>query len=154
MTVQEYRLLLTGSRYIRRRDVVREELTEKLSLAVELGRTLIVVHGDCPDQTGADKTADIWAVEQSRQGKPVRTERHPAKNHPTRHFGDWPECGPRRNQYMVDLDADECLAFIDRCTSMRCRRPDVHPSHGTMDCVNRALKARILVHKVELWEES
>lgn len=154
MTDDVFRLLVTGSRRIRDRSFVRDQLNCRLQEAAERKRSLVVVHGECPDEAGADRTADVWAREMARRGLSVRVESHPAQNHPTEDFGPWPGAGPRRNQHMVDLGADEVLAFMDRCTSMRCRRPDVHASHGTADCIRRAEAAGIPVERFELWRES
>lgn len=66
----------------------------------EIGDEMVVVHGHCP--TGADAIADVWCLR-----KDVRLERHPA---------DWKRwgkaAGPKRNEEMVELGADVCLAFI------------------------------------------
>ena len=148
----EYRILATASRDLHDRGFLREQLANRLALAIELHKRLVIVHGDCP--TGGDKAADIWGKAQARQGMPVRVEAHPAKGHPTEDFGEWPWCGPERNKYMVGLGADECLAFIDRCTSLRCRRPDVHGSHGTIGCANLAEQAGITVVRFEMWKET
>lgn len=84
-----------------------------------------VVHGACP--TGADSLADFLA---ERMGLPV--ERHPA---------DWDthgkSAGPIRNQQMVDLGADVCLAFP---------LPD---SRGTRHCMAAAERAGIPVRVFE-----
>lgn len=93
------RILITGSRLWSREDVIAGALRDAW---IEGGRPTdaILVSGACP--TGADKIAErIWR----RQGLPI--EHHPA---------DWKKygraAGPRRNQHMVDLGADICLAFI------------------------------------------
>lgn len=113
------RILVTGSR--KWDDVVL--LCQALEDVWQLyGDQLVIVHGHCP--TGADHLADLWAV-----AKGLRVERHPA---------DWERhgkaAGPLRNQEMVDLGADLCLAFL---------APD---SRGTKDCVRRASVAGIPVH--------
>ena len=96
-------------------------------------RQLIVVHGACP--SGADHFAHRWAtLVQFKPWITVTAEPHPA---------DWEHCrdtcrhtprdrngrnycpasGPYRNQDMVDLGADVCLAFplegIPRHTRLR-----------------------------------
>lgn len=122
------RILVTGSRNWTDRDAVFNALTDVLT---ECGHPAdaVVVHGACP--TGADRMADeIWS---GFLGYPV--ERHPA---------DWSRfgrgAGPRRNQEMVDLGADLCLAFL------------VPGSRGTADCVTRAERAGIPVRKFEAAE--
>lgn len=109
------RVLVTGSRewadcYTIYRALQR--LSEKHSI--------IVVHGDCP--TGADHLA-----ERAARKLGVPTERHPA---------DWSlgkKAGPLRNQKMVDLGADLCLAF------------PLPGSRGTLDCMRRAKAAGIKI---------
>lgn len=84
-----------------------------------------IVHGACP--TGADVIAEDWAVVNW-----VVFERHPA---------DWDKhgkaAGPIRNQEMVDLGADVCLAF------------PLPGSKGTRDCMAKARAAGIPVIEVE-----
>jgi hypothetical protein len=79
----------------------------------------VLVSGNCP--TGADAIAErFWEA----NGMPV--ERHPA---------DWKTfgkaAGPKRNQEMVDLGADVCLAF------------PMKGSRGTMHCMKAAKAAGI-----------
>lgn len=145
-----YRLLVTASRTLPFAGFVREQLGYRLTLAIELEKRLVVIHGACP--SGGDQVADAWGKMMKRQGMPVEVEAHPAKGHPTQDFGEWPDAGPTRNRYMVSLGADECAAFIGRCTSMRCRRPDIHPSHGTLGCAREAENAGIKVTRYELWK--
>lgn len=86
---------------------------------------IVIVHGDCP--TGADHFADKWAEDHIiPEGGAI--ERHPA---------NWPRyrrgAGPKRNQHMVDLGANVCLAF------------PMPGGRGTQDCMRRARKAGIPV---------
>lgn len=91
-----YRVLVTGSRTWQRVDVIRAHLRERQLLHGDL----VVVHGHCP--RGADAIAHSLCAEWGWQSEP-----HPA---------DWSTFGRRagfvRNQAMVDLGADVCLAFI------------------------------------------
>lgn len=83
----------------------------------------IVVHGDC---RGGDKMA----------ARIARSLGWPAEPHPA----DWSRglgAGFDRNQDMVDLGADVCLAF------------PMPGSRGTWDCVRRARLAGIQVVVVE-----
>lgn len=114
------RVLVTGSRNWTDDVVLSCALFETL---VEAGRPndAVLVHGACP--TGADAMAEQWW---RRQGLPV--ERHPAEW--TKHGR---AAGPIRNQAMVDLGADVCLAFI---------RND---SRGATHCMTRAEVAGIPV---------
>lgn len=86
------RILVTGSR-----DWHDEIAIEELLFEYSPG---LLVHGACP--TGADAIADAIATRWNWD-----IERHPA---------DWDrhgkKAGPLRNQHMVDLGADVCLAFI------------------------------------------
>lgn len=99
-----YRILVTGSRTWTDADTIADALwfaTGSLVApqAVDLSE-VVVVSGACP--RGADRLA-----EQAAERAGVAVERHPA---------DWDRYGKsagfRRNQEMVDLGADVCLAFI------------------------------------------
>ena len=127
------RVLVTGSRGWRDTHAVRSALEEVVDPARR--DRFVVVHGDCP--SGADRHARLWA-----ESAGVPHEPHPA---------DWSQgrgAGPARNQQMVDLGADVCLAFLAPCTRDRCR-PEPHWSHGTADCVRRARAAGIPVVEIE-----
>jgi hypothetical protein len=117
------RILITGSRNWTDRDAILNALVQAVT---EFGnaRDLTLVHGACP--TGADQIAhELWTGHLSRF------------NHVERHPADWQQfgrgAGPKRNQEMVDLGADICLAFMNP------------GSRGTADCVRRAEKAGIPV---------
>lgn len=114
------RILITGSRHWTDRETVMAALVGEWS-----GPDGVLVSGACP--TGADRMAEeMWEF----LGGVV--QRHPA---------DWDrygkKAGPIRNQEMVDLGADICLAFP---------LPD---SRGTVDCVKRARAAGIPVRLIE-----
>jgi hypothetical protein len=91
VTLPPYRVLVTGSRYWRDRDVVRERLAK-------LPRTTIIVHG-------AARGLDTIAYEVARE-LGFDDEPHPA---------DWARhgkgAGVIRNGEMVALGAHLCLAF-------------------------------------------
>lgn len=99
-----HRILITGSRDWPDDGSVGEAVYAAVHDAMyNLGeKDIVVVHGDCP--TGADALAHKWAEETEY---PVTIERHPA---------DWDKYGKKagfvRNQEMVHLGADICLAFI------------------------------------------
>lgn len=123
------RVLVTGSR-----DWGDYDRVETALLAV-LETNAILVSGHCP--TGADFIAEeFW----KSWGAEVEL-----------HSADWDKHGKSagfiRNQEMVDLGADICLAFIGPCTSLRCNRKDKHGSHGTTDTAKRAEKAGIPVKR-------
>jgi len=92
----------------------------------------ILVHGDA--SRGADRMARDFAQAMWW----LQEEAHPA---------DWswgsPTAGHERNQAMVDLGADVCLAFIQG------------ESRGTRDCIKRARQAGIpvIVHYAEIDNE-
>ncbi len=91
------RILITGSRDWDDMAQIWDELN--LLTGEDVGHTL--VSGACPK--GADRMAEDWAECQPD----VEIERHPA---------DWDKYGKRagfiRNDEMVKLGADVCLAFI------------------------------------------
>lgn len=89
---------------------------------------------------GAAKGGDTLAEEISlRRG--WKTDRHPV--HPT----TWRTLGKRagfvRNEHMVNLGADVCLAFILHCTQPGCHRPQPHGTHGATGCAKLTLKTGI-----------
>lgn len=110
------RILVTGSR-----DWDKPEFIEKILGGYrELIPAPMLVVGACP--SGADRYAEeIWSDQWQ-----LPIERHPA---------DWESwgksAGPRRNQQMVNLGADLCLAFLK------------DGSRGTTDCGNKAILAGI-----------
>lgn len=117
------RILVTGSRDWQDRETIGHALLDvRDKPRPGVASRMVLVHGDCP--TGADAIANEWA---QRWGWDV--EPHPA---------DWEThgkaAGPRRNQQMVDLGADICLAFP---------LPD---SRGTRHCMAAAGRAGIPVH--------
>jgi hypothetical protein len=118
------RVLVTGSRDWTDRDGVRAALNVVLS-EKPLHEKLVVVHGACP--TGADRWADEWARTHA-ECHDVTAERHPA---PWRTAGK--QAGHWRNQHMVNLGADLCLAFFQPGAANK----------GTADCVRKALAADI-----------
>lgn len=93
------RLLITGSRTWQSRWVVEQAIQHVI---FERGTPLTVVHGDA---IGADRMADDFARKLFANGVKVEV-----------HRPDWDRIGKRagiaRNQLMVDLGADICLAFI------------------------------------------
>lgn len=117
------RILVTGSRHWTDVKAVTDAIVEQVKNATD---SAVIVHGHC--RTGADKIADDVGFLLRSLHQPVRVERHPA---------DWKShgraAGPIRNQEMVDLGADVCLAFP---------QPG---SRGTKDCMTRAEKAGIKV---------
>lgn len=114
------RVLVTGSRDWTDRRAVWFAIFNQY-LDCDNPADFTVVHGDCP--TGADRIAHEFCAWQPLR---VTEERHPA---------DWDvhgkAAGPLRNQVMVDLGADICLAF------------PLGDSRGTRDCMRRAQAAGI-----------
>ncbi|MGW3428003.1 DUF2493 domain-containing protein [Streptomyces melanosporofaciens] len=99
MNIRPYRVLVTGSRDWDDYDLVRDNL----ATAVYQQVPAIIVHGACPK--GADAIASWWVRQHRVIG--LTEERHPA---------NWringKGAGFIRNQHMVNLGADLCLAFI------------------------------------------
>jgi hypothetical protein len=101
-TTTPYRILVTGSRDWDDDEQVWLALGDAVGAIHrdDINREIVIVHGDCP--RGADAIADQWA---RRYGTTI--ERHPA---------NWQINGKRagfiRNDLMVNLGADLCLAFI------------------------------------------
>lgn len=134
------RILVTGARNWEDLDTARSGLLQAARLT---GATLldlseiILVHGGAG---GFDLVCAGIAEELGWE-----TEEHKAAWHPLGERGR-PDnlAGHKRNQLMVDLGADMLVAGIMPCQKGRyCPVPKPHPSHGTMDCVGRALLAGI-----------
>lgn len=104
--MKPYRVLITGSRTWDDVPTLRGALNDVLTGLPNLATPVVVVHGDCPH--GADRQASVWVRDAQRGPLFVVTEeKHPA---------NWQLNGKRagfiRNQLMVNLGADLCLAFI------------------------------------------
>jgi hypothetical protein len=112
------RLLITGTRHGWDHDHLESVLREWHRNLSEYGQQVILVHGDAD---GVDTQArDIW----HEMG--YITEPHPAN---WKKFGM--KAGPIRNTEMVQLHADQCIAFPDQT------------SVGTHDCASKARRAGI-----------
>lgn len=137
------RVLVTGSRDWPDPKPVICALNSQWLKAHKKGQTLVVVQGECPK--GADLFAAEWAQFREDRGFRVKNESHPADwdrdcdyhcTHPPRWKWGKPYCplaGHMRNQAMVDLGADMCIAF------------PLRDSRGTWDCMKRAKKAGMSV---------
>jgi hypothetical protein len=104
--MKPYRVLVTGSRTWEDVSTLRGALNDVLTGLPNLATPVTVVHGDCLH--GADRQASVWV--RDAKGGPlfvVTEEKHPA---------NWQLNGKRagfiRNQLMVNLGADLCLAFV------------------------------------------
>jgi hypothetical protein len=118
--MMRHRVIITGSRNWEDRAAI-ERILDRLWVR---DQATVIVHGGCP--TGADAMAEeIWSA------KGGITEVHPA---------DWSAgraAGPIRNQMMVNMGADWCVAFIR------------NSSPGASGCAEMARRAGIIVHRVE-----
>ena len=134
--------------------MIYDSLDRYAEVAASRGEKLTVVHGGA---RGGDHMAHAWAYDAARRGLPVnRPEVHSAdwsgacreqcrpghrrKDRPgpnsNRTPGNWSVCpmaGFYRNEHMVSLGADVCLAFIH------------NGSRGATQCVEVAKKAGIEV---------
>lgn len=118
------RILVTGSRDWTDFQIIYSALNEVTS-----GQDMItLVAGGA---VGADEMAQDWARSVYGWGS---VEEYP---YPSL-LG--PRGGPLRNEYMVGLGADICLAFIMPCVKEKCAGPPVHGSHGATQCLSMAVK--------------
>ncbi len=132
---EQYRILVTGSRDWADHEAVLFELA---ALALQHPGA-VVVHGAC--RTGADRFAALAA-----KAAGLAQEPHPA---------DWKRwnraAGPIRNEEMVRLGADVCLAFIAACSKPGCPERRPHGSHGSSHCCGLAEDAGIEVRRFQPW---
>lgn len=131
-----YRVLVTGSRDWTDLEAIRTAIMNACTFAAMEDPELtefVVVHGDCP--TGADALAQQVVDWWKEWGAKVEAERHPA---------DWDGWGKaagfRRNTEMAMSAPGICLAFLNPCSSPRCKRTDAHRSHGGTHCAGEAEK--------------
>jgi hypothetical protein len=115
-----HRILITGSRNWTDEKTLYAALNLQLMLH---GKDMIIVHGAAH---GADSLAAKWA-----SANRIKQEQYPAQ---WRRYGKG--AGPIRNQEMVDLGADVCLAF------------PMPGSVGTLHCMRIAAKAGIPVNNL------
>lgn len=127
------RILVTGSRDWPYAEVVWQELARAVAFTAPNYEPVKIVEGACP--SGADNMAHGWIehLHSLGAGKQIRPERHPA---------DWGKHGKAagfiRNQEMVDLGADLCLAFR------------LNGSKGATHCIERAQAADIPCRIIDL----
>jgi hypothetical protein len=95
--------------------------------------SVILVHGNAP---GFDTMCAAEAEARGWQPEP-----HDAKWQANGGFDK--QAGHKRNQEMVDKGADVCLAGLMACDGRNCFLPPGHLTHGTADCLSRALLAGI-----------
>lgn len=99
-----YRILVTGSREWTDNDKLQDALLD----FVHRDDTCVLIHGACPD--GADEmAATAWAIIRDWGGDNLL----PAEAYPGKDFPSF----KARNQHMVDLGADICLAFATKWES-------------------------------------
>ena len=132
-----YRVIVTASRTWMLRSAIWGSLAR---IAIEHGfEGLTIVHGEAE---GGDKHAQAWARAHAHHG--VIDEPHPATWRVGHVYN--PAAGFQRNTYMVDLGAQACLVFARQCRDAKCKRTDLHYTHGTTDCATKAAEAGIPVH--------
>lgn len=138
------RILVTGSRSWAHFRTVDHAILEACAALNSWPDGVIVVHGAAT--AGADRQASNTC-----QRYHIPQERHPAVWRPGGKFD--PLAGFKRNQEMVGLGAEICLAFANPCSafigteltprSASCKEPGPHATHGTRDCMGRAMAAGI-----------
>lgn len=133
--MEPLRILVTASRAwpAVMEHVVWDTMDDYLLAAEAAGRQLLIVHGGA---RGGDRMAHRWAMRRRKEGRPVlEPEVWPARwhdpcrrnckpGHRRQDQAAYNRPGPReawticpmqgfyRNEYMVSLGADECVAFI------------------------------------------
>lgn len=133
------RILITGSRDWTDEAAIELALRSVIENSTDPVENHTLVHGACP--TGADAIADrIWV----RWGF-SEPERHPAE---WRVYGK--SAGFKRNEKMVNLGADLCLAFIGPCVKEGCSKPGDHGSHGATSTHDLARQAGIDTRRITI----
>lgn len=126
--MSDLRVIVTGSRDWEDGHWIRVDLGVLMFHAYRMKRRLVVVHGAHWD--GVDHHVRGWAnhpaQEQLRKAGHLHEEPYPANWKTFRR-----SAGPRRNQHMVSLGGDLCLAY------------PLGESRGTRGCAGMALGARI-----------
>lgn len=125
--MQSLRILITGSREWPDPDAVKRRIRWVAEVYGVPYNCVTVVHGDA---RGADMMADQAAKDLGMQVDP-----HPV---PKAAWKISRRAGHDRNQHMVNLGADICLAF------------HLDNSDGTADCIRRAREAGIRVECLSL----
>lgn len=119
-----HRILITGSRKWADRHTVEVAIRREIVTKGWSTPDVVVVHGGA---SGADACAHASAVAMGLQ----------VEEHPAAWTVEGRAAGPLRNQRMVDLGADICLAF------------PLADSRGTHDCIRRARDAGVPVRVIE-----
>ncbi|MGP3914357.1 DUF2493 domain-containing protein [Nonomuraea sp. 10N515B] len=134
-----YRILITGSRTWDDEQAIRDAIA--FIVSQHGPENVTIVHGACPRGADAiaDRIATAWTgltAEQHPADWATCTPACPPRPHRRTARGGYTYCplaGHHRNQRMVDLGADLCLAFIR------------NSSPGATDCTHRARAADIPV---------
>lgn len=140
----DYRLLVTGSRDWSDYDVIRRAISQVVAERVaETGAPyppIVVVHGAA---RGADLLAAKAAGEFRLTPEPHRAVwKNPDGSRNRR-------AGYERNELMVSLGADLCLAFVMPCQKSGCGGREAHDSHGTAHCMGLARQAGIDIRRID-----
>jgi hypothetical protein len=105
-----YRILVTGSRAWPYPNTVRHALTYEIAANKETYTQFVLIHGGSP-LGGADQQADfVWECFRSAK---VPVDILPAEVYPYGKYGT----ARQRNQMMVNLGANVCLAFATQWES-------------------------------------
>lgn len=129
------RIIVTGSRDIPAdcADAVQDAIWHAIYANVRNREPVTIIDGGCP--TGADELARQLVRALRSFHYQIEGETHPA---------DWAQhgkaAGPIRNQNMVEMGADQCIAFFYEGAGNR----------GTTDCATRAAAAGIPVQRVHV----
>jgi hypothetical protein len=109
------------------------ELVKLLDYLTSRGTT-IVRHGDCD---GTDKAVAAWLKARTA----LVVEPWPAED-----YGDWPNCGPRRNRAMLDGDGQDLFGIFEHppASFVVAFDGDV----GTLDCTSAATARALHVERV------